>query len=409
MPNNNVDLRPPRRTSVFRVVWVIWATLACGLLVASGWVFAKQVPVLDTRQFSGVFEAKVKTVDLVLPAGVPLEMLSIQAGEHVNKGQKIAHFDQDKLRHSAAKLRSQLTLNALERACLLEVTTTALPVSPDRAPTIVTAQDLSSETVFQGCDNLHRSNELAREQLLHRRDVMRAETALKLRELMQRTQATPAEIQRILTLRAALERETLMAAIRNIEFELALLVATQKSEILSRVDALETQATALSDRLFVVESHANAPWLVAPRSGEVARIRDVSGATAHGADVVLAQIEADEITQYTAHFDLPADQARLVKTGHGLWVRLSGLPLSTPPLPAYVTAVGHVTGQAFQAPHNRIYVQIGRPGVPLQPDTLSALKYLQPGAARSAMTLTLQDTRLSAVLQHSMKDLLHSF
>ncbi len=410
MSNNSVDLRPPRKSSVFGVVWVIWAVLACALLVASGWVFAKQVPLKDTRSFSGVFEAKPQTIDLILPAGVPLETLTIQAGDRVLKGQKIALFDQTQLRHRASQLRTQLTLNAKERACLLEVNETViLPATPDSAATIATAHDLLSEAVSQRCANLHRRNALAGEKLLHQRNVMRAETALKVRELMQRAQATPASVQRVLTLRAALERESLLAAIRNLEFALALLVATQKTDILSRVDTLETHANALSDELVGVERHANAPWLIAPRGGKIARLRDVSGAAAHGTDVVLAQINASESTQFAAHFDLPADQARMLKADHRLWVRLSGLPLSTPLLPAYVVAVGDVAGQAFQKPRNRVFVEIGRPNVPLQADTLHTLKYLQQGAARSAMTLTLQDTRLSTVLQDSMQALFQSF
>lgn len=385
-----LDLRPPRSLNPLQVMWVLWALLATSLLVISAWAFATRLPVQAARSVGGTFESQTPAVDVVLPAGLTLSELLITNGDSVAAGQKLARLDQATLHTLLHALRQKLAVNAQATACWRE---TALP-----APT-------SGEEVdpaLQSCHITKRQEQLAREQLMHRRESMQRKTALSMRELVLRAKNTPPSVSKILMLRAALEREALNSQVRDVEFELAHLVQTQEAGRLAQVVALEVEAAALLTRVVELEEIATAPWLFAPQDGRIERLRRLPKNTARAWDVTLAQIHTEAPDTYEARFVVPWPEAESLHVGDPLSVSLAGLPHPHNRFPAKILAISTIN--VGNRPTREVQVRLSTTSRQEQ----NALRGL-PSGTRSTMQVDLPAQRLGTILSGAADRLLRSF
>ncbi len=385
-----LDLRPPRSLNPLQGMWVLWALLATSLLMISAWAFATRLPVQAARTVAGTFESKTPAVEIVLPADVALAELLIDNGDQVAAGQKLARLDQTALHNLLHSLRQELAVNARANACWRGA---ALPAA---------TTDAEIETTLHTCHNAKRQDQLAREQLMHRRESLKRETALAVRELVLRAENTPPSVRKILMLRAALERETLNGLVRDVEFELAQLVQTQEADRLAQVVALEVEATALKTRVVELEEIAAAPWLFAPNDGRIERLRRLPENATRAWDVTLAQIHTNAPDTYEAHFVVPVSEAESLHVGDPLFVTLAGLPHPLNQFPAKVQAISPMEANGPSA--REVHVRLTTPG----PQTQNALRGLSAGT-RSSMQVDLPAQRLGTILTRATDRLLRSF
>lgn len=385
-----LDLRPPRSLNPLQGMWVLWALLATSLLMISAWAFATRLPVQAARTVAGTFESKTPAVEVVLPADVALAELLIDNGDRVAAGQKLARLDQTALHTLLHSLRQELAINAQTNACWREA---ALPTASSTEP---------FDTALRSCHNAKRQDQLAREQLMHRRESLKRETALAVRELVLRAENTPPSVRKILMLRAALERETLNSLVRDVEFELAQLVQTQEADRLAQVVALEVEAAALQTRVVELEEIAAAPWLFAPNDGRIERLRRLPESAARAWDVTLAQILTDAPDTYEARFVVPVSEAESLHVGDPLFVTLAGLPYPHNHFPAKIQAISPIETNGTSV--REVHVRLTTPG----PQTQNGLHDLSSGT-RSSMQVDLPAQRLGSILTGATDRLLRSF
>ncbi|GAA6179595.1 hypothetical protein NBRC116594_10330 [Shimia sp. NS0008-38b] len=403
MRHPKLNMRPPRILYPLQMMWVLWATLACTVLAMSAWILASHILVSPTRSYTGKFESTAQSMPVVLPADVSVRTMMVTEGADIQKGQKLARYDQVALRDLITLKTQKLARNRMQRACLLDKEQVALSVR---------TLDLSSDdgaglrdaTALSACLNTHRRNRLEREKLMYLRDRLRRQSSLAVQELTARAHATSEPVRSILKLRAALEQIALQTTIRNTEFDLALLTEAQHSTLLESISSLEASADALSADLIRLEALQTFPWLRAPQAGRIERVRDLSGDQPHAVALVLAQIHQTDVKSYAAYFDVPHARANLLTEGAPLDISLAGLPPSQRNLQGIVQSI--VPASGAQSTDTRIEIRI--PADTLPPTTARALFSL-PDGTRSTMRVSLPSSTLSDVLKAASKPLAAAF
>lgn len=392
MHRPRLDLTPPHQVKALQGLWLLWAIFACCLLTISAWGFANQVAVLPAGIVNGSFEAQTPSVDVVVPAGLVVSDVLVTDGETVEKGQKLALFDQAALHRHIHEIQQDISVREFAQACWS---------SPyERAPT-AKIDSASSPAALETCRLTKQTEKLAQEQLIQRRQSLKRETALAVRELVLRAESTPSEVRNILYLRAALERETLNSVVRDVEFELAQLLTKQRDGHLQQHTRLETEINVLKTRLDALEANALKPWLEAPEEGLLARLRLAPRKSARDLNVTVAQIQRKQDKAYQARFVLsPAEVQRLQET-QTMQVRLAGLPRSDNRIPAHIHAIRPLSGAGD--PRSEVIVH-------LSPDPHAKTVLLSlPDGTRSAMQVALPPQHFGRLLQAASSRLLQSF
>lgn len=403
MRHPKINLTPRRAVYPRQIIWLLVGVGAVSALLFGAWSMAKQIEVTPAQRYTGVFESTAQNAAVVLPAGVTVSTMMVAEGASVEKGQKLARYDQAALEELITLAQTQLTQNENLRRCLLD-NEAAANVPRDTFDTQQAQATLPAATAMALCYNMHRRNRLAREHLMHRRDSLRHETALAIKELTLRANATKDPVQTILKLRAAIEETTLATAIREAEFELALLQETQQQALLTQVQTLEAEASALTKRLVHLEALYAMPWLRAPQDGRLERVRDLVRQPARDVETVLAQILDPRDQTYTAFFDVPQAQAHLLSLGQLLEVRLAGLPQAQPAVLGRVAAISNDTAQSTTAA--RIEVTLHPEGLAPQFSTiLTAL----PDGTRSNMEVALPPRPLTDIMQAVVRPITEVF
>ena len=337
LPKHNPG--PPSTPALARIFWFGSATAICALVASAAWTLSANIEGRQTQSYSGVFESDTNAAPLVLPAGVALEKMLVLEGQYVEAGQKLARLDQALLRDLIHELHTSLALRKAEYACVVDTgSTTAgaqpLPEAspeaaspPDEKPSVATTAPQSEterDTLIRQCEAEKRVAHLAQQRLMHKRESLKRKSALAVQELLARAKTMPPTVEEILTLRAALERETLQSAVREIEFDIATLKATQDAERLAKLSGITADIKALEARLAETQALLSAPWLLAPANGQVTQLRSPPLATTSPEDQVLARLFDADATGYTAYFDLPATQAKYLPAGSAVRVSLAG-------------------------------------------------------------------------------------
>ncbi len=372
-------------------MWFLWAVLAAALLALSAWGFARHFPVYAARSHKGTFESHIESIDLEVPAGLPLKSVLIREGDRVEAGDILARFDQVTLHQRTFALRNAVKEAQALQACWREPPATAVLLTHD-----------AQSTALARCRNRHRQDHLAREHLQYRRNGLRRETALAVQELISRAQNAPTSAQNILMLRAALERETLQSHIRAVEFDLALLIQQQEAARLREVARLETEIARLTSQLAALEDIARAPWLAAPRDGRIEHVRSLSHSSSGELPLTLAKIRIDSGQSYTARFVLPAAEAAALSPGDQLSVSLAGLPRFQTPVTGRIDELRPATPA-----HGRAETEVFLRFAPFSNQT--AITDQIPAGAQSTLSVELPVQSLAEILQGSAERLLTSF
>jgi len=387
-----LDTPPTRQRIAPQGLWLLWAVFACCLLAISAWGLASQIAVLPARTVTGSFEAQTPTVDVVIPAGLLVSDILVGDGDTVEKGQKLILFDQVALHRQLQDIRSEIAARESAVACwsntyshVSENAATALPAQPQ----------------LQNCQLTKQQEQLAQEQLMMRRISLKRETALAVRELVLRAENTPLAVRNILILRAALERETLNSVVRDVELELAQLITTQKEGHLRHKARLKDEIAALENRRTALEDRVVRPWLEAPATGELARLRQTPQNTTRGVPLTIAQIQTGRQKAFQAGFLVSPAEAAQLQEGQPLQVVLTGLPYPHNRLDAHIDAI-QLTGDTSE-PQVKVTVRLAPP-----PKVKTAL-YSLPNGTRSTMQVAMPPRSFTDLLSGAGMHLLQSF
>ncbi|WP_372886674.1 HlyD family efflux transporter periplasmic adaptor subunit [Shimia sp.] len=385
------DLAPPRSLRAAPWLWCGWALLCTLVLVAAAAILSHRVGFADLHRYPGALAPRAGQTDVVLPAGIPVAGLLVAEGEPVTAGQRLVLLDEDRLRQRIEGLERALMLAAARRDCLL-----GQPV-PKAADLPGTGLDADTDTdtgralqaALEECTLIHRRNLLRRRQLIESRDALRQRAGLALQGLGALAPAPPDALSaRARALRLTLEKQRLDSALRQLEIALAVLVVDQDLALLREVAALQEHSARKAAELAALERHAAQPWLIAPDSGRVRRLRPLSGQSSFAADMTLLQLGHEDRDTFEARVEVPAPQAGQMRIGDPVAIRLSGLALTMPPVAGTVARLEDSPGRAAPERMMRVTVEIapGRIADPLLREAVTAL--LEAGRGRATIALS---------------------
>lgn len=401
-----LSLSPPRARVLRRPVWFLCALAWLSLSVFVAIEMARQVVAKQTQTFSGVLESQRTQVPLVLPAHVPLQTMLVAEGDHVTAGQKLARLDQASLRQLYQEASAALSLKEVERSCLQTALYSQLqrPMAVSQAATPGHSH-LSDEyhnpaklkdRVVDRCEGKKRSDLIAQQRLLQKRDSLKRQSLLAVEELVARAETTSPAVQKVLKIRAALERETLQSAIREIEFDIAQLKQSTRSKRQDALALLDAEITHLKTRQAYVKTLLSAPWLHAPAAGKLTHLRSLRAGSSSPEDQILARIQQGDTNDHVAYFDMPAAQAKLLPSGMPVLVSIAGFSLYDRQTEGQIIRTlynGDVTGSTA-----RVFVAL--PPERFE-DTFSATLLETAKGTRSTLHVTLGQRSLAEVLRQA--------
>lgn len=343
MKSRPVDLRPPRALSLSGWIWAGWAFSCTALLVGSAFILADQYFVSDTRTYSGRFSPTGRKVHLAVPADVPLARILVAEGEEVHAGQRLASFDAQALAESIDRISLQILLKNAEIECLLNKTT--LPDENVNELGLSVEARLAFQAMFRECQLVHRQFGLQRSDLQRQIETMKTRADLAARTLVTnrslREQMSVEEI----ALRVAVEKQRFAANIDALELLLVNLSAEQEGAILQQVAEIRQLVEELSGVLTNLERSAEEPWLIAPESGRIHRVRPVPEQTVFPRETEILTLKGDQTSLLEAYAHFPSKHAKRFESGDAVQVKLSGIPVTADPLTGHIAGIYDTPGQ----------------------------------------------------------------
>lgn len=400
MKRRLIEPRAPRRPNMKAGLWLAWAISATGLLGLSSLLFAEAITFPDTRQFSGHFVPASAAKSIAIPAQIPLASVLVREGDSITKGQRVALFDQVMMQAQIERLQHTIAVNELERACLLA----SMPSrNGDRLQDPTAGHSIEQQAALARCKLRKRENAIAREELRRQRDALMRQIDLQNREASQRLRFADPSVRHVLSLRAAIERNAQNAVLSG--FELALVSETiqQEKDTLHVISQLEQRARTLEEALSAAVSHLAAPYLVAPVSGRVTRVRDLPLHEPFTGKTDLVQIVDEHPDVYLALIQVPLEEAKLWGEDTRIQVRFSALPASSPTYPARLDETRRLfseSGREFAEIAIRLDVSAIQSDVSGQ-----ALRTVLSGSGQSSIIATLPRTTLKRTLYPAVKRL----
>lgn len=357
MRNKAVELRSPGRFELRRWFWVCWALLCTLLLVGSAMLLAERYKVTDKRVYSGTFASTGRTTGLVVPAGVPILGLLVSEGDQVVSGQRLARFDSEALAERIDQVSLEILLGKTLQECLLNKS--VLPDDAIVAMELDASARLAVQATLRECRLKHRRFGLERDGIQARIKELRNRADLAVQTLVTDRDLRQTMSTREIALRAAVERQKFTGSIKPLELQLAKLATDHEAQLLKKVAALREEATRLGQVLTLLEGVAESPWLIAPESGHVQRLRPVAEHTVFNRETQIITLAGAEQKTLEANALISRDQAKRFEMGDPVLVRLSGMPINSSPLVAQVADIFETPGQVGAEMATTVVVELG--------------------------------------------------
>ncbi|TCL01135.1 hypothetical protein BXY66_2444 [Shimia isoporae] len=397
MKRQFVKPRAPKRANPRGAFWLGWAFSTASLLAISASLFSEAVRVPDVRRYEGHFEPAAARHNLVVPAQVPLEAVLVHEGEGVVQGQRIALLNQRMLEDKIEHMRVSQEINALERDCLLNSSET--PQSAIEASDAL--ENLQAQAALRRCGIHHQAHQVSREALLRERQALSYGAHLKYREAIERLRLTEPAVQRILSLRAEIERNALRTAIAELDIAIAEQVTQQEKETLAKVISLESVARDIDRSMSHLKSFSAAPYLTAPQSGHVARLRNLPLHEAFANDTDLVQLVSELPNTFNASVVVPVEEAEMLTRGAKMLVQFSGLHVQTPPLSAKIADIHRTDPNSSGQLMTSVQIEV-EVGSNLAPHAQAIVDSVRNGTGQSQISASFEDTSIKRILAPSL-------
>lgn len=395
MKRRTVDLHAPRKAQSKGILWLGWALSASSLLALSGVLFSEAASFQDSRKFHGNFGPAVTHQSIFVPANVPLAAVFIRDGDAVIQGQRVALYDTALLKSHIARLEADAINLTLERECLLSTKSPASgPVSRAYDTDGTSLQRLAA---LRRCTLRHQENALAVERLTLDRNALRTRAVLSHREALERAKLTAPSVRRVLSLRAAIERSELDAAIARLDFKIAYTATQHERGLQVDISRLQVEARDITRKISVLQSYVDSPYLVAPDSGLVARVRNLPLHEGLAEETTLVQIQSDTPRTYEAQLTIPLEQADQLSASSEMWVHFSGLAHSQNAFRGLVSSKAPAPSREDGVKMARVHVTLDLATTETSPGD-SSLELLRNGGGHSTVVATFPETNLKSVV-----------
>jgi len=387
-----VDIAPPQRFRLRPLILSLWTTVLAVALLVICVVGSRALTVPEILHFRGTLVPERESREVLLPADIPLKDTLVSEGEEVLQNQKLAEIDLDRLRPKIETLQFAVLLNATRRDCLLNQE--KLEEYDLAAMDLDGQARLEMQTALRECRLLHQEHQLARSQLLQKRDQLRQNAKhLMLQPLPEGPE--PAETR---ALRRAVQLQRFETAARAMELQLGALATRQDQTLVEQVKSLRAeiiQQEALLDRL---EPFLKRQWLRAPKPGVIDRLRLGPGPHLFASDVVLMRLNSRHLPRLTTEVSVPATVAKRLQEGDKVYFRLAGLPLSAPLAPGYISAKEGIALDLAAPQKSRLTLLLDPEAVEDSRERRRLISHLAAFDGPSSVEIHLPDTSLLNLL-----------
>lgn len=404
MRNTAVELGAPGRFEPRRWFWVCWAVLCALLLIGSAMLLAEHYKVTDKRVYSGTFASTGRTTGLVVPAGVPVLRILVSEGDQVVSGQRLARFDSDALDERIEQVSLEILLGNTLQECLLNKSV----LSDDAivAMELDATARLAVQATLRECRLTHRQFGLELDGIQTRIKALRNRADLAVQTLVTDRELRQTMSPREIALRAAVERQKFTGSIKPLELQLAKLATDHEARLLKQVAALREEAMRLGQVLMLLEGLVETPWLIAPESGHVQRLRPVAEHTVFNRETQIITLSGAEQETLEANALISRDQAKRFEKGDPALVRLSGMPVNSGPLHAQVTDIFETPGQVGAEMATTVVVELGLEDIEDPQLRRLVTRQMEVGDSGGSITFELGQISLLEAVLRSMDGLL---
>lgn len=387
-----VDIAPPQRFRLRPLVLSLWTAVWGAALLVICIAATRALLMPEILHFRGTLVPERESQEVLLPADIPLKDTLVTEGEEVLQNQKLAEIDLDRLRPKIEMLQFEVLLNATRRDCLLNQE--KLEEYDLAAMDLDGQARLEMQTALRECRLLHQEHQLARSQLLQKRDQLRQNA----RHLMLQPLPEGPEPAETRALRRAVQLQRFETAARAMELQLGALATRQDQALVEQVKSLRaeiTQQEALLDRL---EPFLKRQWLRAPKPGVIDRLRLGSGPHLFATDVVLMRLNSRHLPRLTTEVSVPEIVAARLQEGDKVYFRLSGLPLNAPRAPGHVAAKEGIASDLAGPQQSRLTLLLDPEAVEDDRERHRLISHLATFDGPSSVEIHLPDTTLLNLL-----------
>ncbi|WP_162933014.1 hypothetical protein [Roseovarius sp. EL26] len=284
----------------------------------------RHVSAPTAHQYHAELRSSDETVDLQLPARIPLEAIVVTAGEVITQGQTIATFDHELMQLELDNLRRSVLVGSSLRHCLLTPDIAALMTT---FPAGLDAESqLQMRAAFKDCKLSHQENALQIQRLQDLRDrqskrlIMlgqRAKLAFALTSKVEGKAATAIEF--------SLEQNRLQKQLTRLDYELRTLSTKQERGLLQRAKVIQQDVKQDRQYQTLLKSYLNAPRLQSPATGKVLRVRRVSNGQSFQRPITIVTMQNSSAVSYRAIFYVPQAIAESLQVDDEVQLSLTGL------------------------------------------------------------------------------------
>lgn len=348
-PDPRLSHKPLRRLHLKPWLWLIliWATLC----VAVWAIFAAAALQLfvPTLTLTGSLVRQTTTQDVILPAHMPVAEVLVENDTPVSQGQAVLLYDTEKLDQRMSNLEADLQRLADTHRCL--TASAAQTETAGDVPDPASDNGASACEIQQQTDMLERQEQEQRIRQLHliRQQIEYAGPPLD--------NVRSRQDQITTQLSYEIERHALQIDIRRQTVLLKKLIADQQHNRQAELHRLTQEQAALQKQRAELQQLLEDPFLRAPQAGMLIRQRPLPRDGTPMTDTAIAQLLTQE-AGYQANTTLRDDSAATLTAGDRVMLRLSGLPLTAPKVPARIRLIAMQKGHFDSSPAHKAQLEM---------------------------------------------------
>lgn len=380
---------------------LVWVLLLAA--VAALTALASQYRVEPTTTLSGTLVRQTALQDIVLPAGMPVEDILVQNGDQISKGQAVLLYDTDQLHKRLTMIEASLSENALDQDCLR----TPIEQKVSKTPAAVLHEGVQADPIASACQL--RMSEAA----IARQEIEQRIRTLHLSQLQRRmhndddVQAASRQDQIARELSQNVDIHALQIDIQRQSLMLRKLIAKQdeeRKEALDNLIEVHRKEQALAG---VLRQALEDPFLRAPAAGRLIRLRPLPQKATPTTDTPIAQLLMPGAGYY-ATAQMPDRALNALQAGDHATLRLSGLPLTAPTIPARIEKIIAEQGQLDVTQPHAVQIELHPEDISDEHWRRRIMRHLELMNGQARVTVRLQPLPLWLHLRRSALRLLPS-
>lgn len=308
-----------------RLLWLLWAGIACLMLGWGGYVLLVDLQVPSRTSYTGTLRPDADPVTLSLPEGAVLDQILVARNDTVRQGQTLATLDITAMERYIATLEAELIHDRMLRDCLLSGQRPHQPPAPpdSLSDPLATAMQRAVQSCLLDLDTtaaLEASRADSQAQLKQERQLV--DRYIRVLTSTPDTEASRKEVLQALAL--SMTRTRIDTRLTELRAQTQSDLLDNRAARLSKISGLETDIRFKSGLRARLLTALETPRLTAPEAGRVLRVRRLPKGTQAAELTQVLEVRPDGTGGYRAGFALPQADRTQIALGRTVQITLLG-------------------------------------------------------------------------------------